>query len=74
MQQWITANKDKVRRKLVLVGKAAVIPVDFTAPQKRRPDDQVKAMYDPSSPNAGFSCSYYPPGTDLLRVRPRSDP
>ena len=53
MEHWIAANKDKVRGKLVLVGKAALIPVDFSAPQKRRPDDQVKAMYDPSNLNAG---------------------
>ena len=53
MAQWIAANKDKVRGKIVLVGKAAVIPVDFEPPQKRRPDDQVKAQYDPNNPNGG---------------------
>lgn len=53
LTQWIAANKDKVRGKVVLVGKAAVIPVNFDAPSKRRPDDQVKAMYDPANPNGG---------------------
>ena len=37
MAQWIAANKDKVRGKMVLIGKAAVIPVNFEPPAKRRP-------------------------------------
>jgi carboxypeptidase Q len=53
MAQWIAANKDKVRGKIVMMGKAAVIPVNFEPPVKRRPDDQVKAQYDPNNPNAG---------------------
>jgi hypothetical protein len=53
MAAWIAATRDKVRGKIVLVGKAAVVPVDFTPPQKRRSDDQVKAQYDPNNPNAG---------------------
>ncbi|HTS66853.1 MAG TPA: M20/M25/M40 family metallo-hydrolase [Candidatus Acidoferrales bacterium] len=53
MALWIAANRDKVRGKIVLVGKAAVIPVDFNPPAKRRADDQVTAMYDPNNPNAG---------------------
>ena len=39
----MVATRDTVRGKIVLVGKAAVIPVDFNPPIKRRPDDQVKA-------------------------------
>ncbi len=46
MDEWLAANKAKVRGKIVLVGKAAVIPVDFEPPQKRRPDDQVKQQYE----------------------------
>jgi carboxypeptidase Q len=53
MQQWLDANKDKVRGKIVLMGKAAVLPVDFTPPAKRRPDDQVRQQFDPNNPNAG---------------------
>ncbi len=53
MAQWLAAAKDKVRGKIVLVGKAAVIPVNFDPPAKRRPDDQVKAQYDPNNPNGG---------------------
>jgi hypothetical protein len=46
MEQWLAATKDKVRGKIVLVGKAAVIPVNFDIPAKRRSDEQVKAQYD----------------------------
>lgn len=53
MAQWISANKDKVRGKIVLVGKAAVIPVNFDPPAKRRSDEQMRAQYDPNNPNAG---------------------
>jgi len=48
MAQWVAATKDKVRGKIVLVGKAAVIPVNFDPPAKRRSDEQVKAQYDGS--------------------------
>jgi carboxypeptidase Q len=53
MTQWIAANKDKFRGKVVLVGKAAVIAVNFDPPAKRRPDDQVKSQYDGSNPGGG---------------------
>jgi carboxypeptidase Q len=46
MDQWLAATRDKVRGKIVLVGKAAVIPVNFDPPAKRRTDEQVKAQYD----------------------------
>jgi hypothetical protein len=46
MEKWIAENKGKVRGKIVLVGKAAVVPVNFEPPAKRRPDDQVKAQYE----------------------------
>ena len=39
MDQWIAQNKASVKGKMVLIGKAAVIPVDFNPPQKRLPDD-----------------------------------
>jgi hypothetical protein len=53
LTQWMEANKAKVKGKLVLVGKAAVIPVSFAPPQLRRDDAQVKQSYDPNNPNAG---------------------
>ena len=53
MTQWLEANKAKVKGKIVLVGKAATIPVDFSPPAKRRDDAQVRAQFDPNNPNAG---------------------
>jgi carboxypeptidase Q len=51
--QFLAANKDKVRGKMVLIGKQTVIPVDFNEPVKRTPDDRVKAQYDPNNPGRG---------------------
>jgi carboxypeptidase Q len=46
MDAWVAANRDRVRGKIVLIGKAAVIPVDMETPQpKRRADEEVKAQY-----------------------------
>jgi hypothetical protein len=53
MEAWVKATQPKVMGKVVLVGKAAVIPVNFDPPAKRRDDEQVKAQYDPNNPNAG---------------------
>jgi carboxypeptidase Q len=53
MDQWVAANKSKIAGKMVLIGKAAVIPIAFEAPQKRRDDEQVKAQYDPASTGGG---------------------
>ena len=46
-------TQPKLSGKMVLVGKAAMVPVSFDAQEKRRPDDQVNAQYDPAHPNAG---------------------
>ena len=53
MDEWVKANQSKVSGKVVLMGKAAVIPVNFNPPAKRRDDDLVKAQFSPSNPNAG---------------------
>jgi hypothetical protein len=53
MDQWIAENQGKVAGKMVLVGKAAVIPVNFTPPALRRDDEQIRQSYDPNNPNAG---------------------
>jgi carboxypeptidase Q len=39
LDQWIASVKNSVHGKVVIIGKAAVIPVDFTPQQKRRPED-----------------------------------
>lgn len=53
LDAWMAANRDRVHGRAVMIGKAAVIPVSFTAPEKRMPDDRVAAMYDPNNPNGG---------------------
>jgi carboxypeptidase Q len=53
LTQFMEANKDKLRGKIVLLGKAAVLPVDFNPPAKRRPDEEVREQFDPNNPNAG---------------------
>ena len=53
LDDWMAANAAKIRGKMVLIGKAAVIPVNFNPPAKRRPDDQVHQQYDPNNPDSG---------------------
>ena len=50
---WMEANKAAVKGKIVMVGKAAVIPVNFEPAPLRRDDEQVRQSYDPNNPNAG---------------------
>jgi carboxypeptidase Q len=50
---WVAETRGKVLGKIVLVGKQTVVPVNFNPPAKRRPEDQVRAQYDPNNPNAG---------------------
>ncbi len=45
--------KGEVKGRIVLVGKHTSVPIDLNPPAKRRPDDQVRAQYDPNNPNAG---------------------
>jgi carboxypeptidase Q len=72
LDQWLTVTKDKVRGKVVLIGKAAVIPVNFDPPAKRRPDDQVKAQFDPANPSGGGfgRGGNTPPPADPTRYTP----
>jgi hypothetical protein len=53
MAAWVAANRGKVRGKIVLIGKAAVIPVNFNPPAKRREEAQTAQQFDPNNPNAG---------------------
>ena len=46
MDQWVAANQEKFRGKMVMVGKAAVIPVNLEPAPKRIPDETVKAQYE----------------------------
>jgi carboxypeptidase Q len=67
LDPWIAANQGKVRGVIVLINKAAVIPVNFTPPVKRRPDEQVKAQFDPEHPAGGGFGRRTPPATDPTR-------
>ena len=53
MDEWVKANQSKVSGKVVLVGKAAVIPVNFDPPAKRRDDEMVKAQFGPNNTGGG---------------------
>jgi hypothetical protein len=51
--QWIAANQDKVRGKIVMVGKQTVVDIMAEQPARRRDDAANIAQYDPDNPNAG---------------------
>ncbi len=44
---FLATQKDKVAGKIVLVGKAAMVPVNLNPPAKRRDDEQLRRQYDP---------------------------
>jgi len=46
---YLNNYKTKVRGKIVLVGKAAVIPVNITPPAKRMTDEQVQQRFGPNA-------------------------
>ena len=50
---WMDANRLPIAGKMALIGKAAVIPVNFNPPAMRRDDAQLRAQYDPNNPNGG---------------------
>ena len=45
--------KTRVKGAMVLVGPPRAVPVNITPPAKRRADEDVRAQYDPASPNYG---------------------
>jgi hypothetical protein len=50
---WLQQNAAKVKGKIVLIGKAQVVPVNFTPAAMRRDDKTIKEQFDPNNPNAG---------------------
>jgi carboxypeptidase Q len=50
---FLDGMKDKVKGRIVLAGKSVFVPVNLNPPPKRRPDDQVRAQYDPNNPDGG---------------------
>ena len=53
LTSFLAGERDKVKGRIVLVGRHTAVPVNLDPPPKRRPDDQVRAQYDPDNPNAG---------------------
>ena len=53
MTAYLNGIKDKVKGKMVFAGKQTIVPVTITPAAKRLDDQQTKARYDPSNPNAG---------------------
>jgi hypothetical protein len=53
LTSFLASERDKVKGRIVLVGKHTMVPVNLNPPAKRRADDQVRAQYDPNNPNAG---------------------
>ncbi|MBZ5582192.1 MAG: M20/M25/M40 family metallo-hydrolase [Acidobacteriia bacterium] len=50
---YLESNKAKVTGKIVFVGKAESVAVDFAPPRMRAEDAQLRTQYDPNNPNAG---------------------
>ena len=53
LTSFLEGEGQKVKGKIVLVGKHTLVPVNITPPAKRRTDEEVRAQYDPDNPNAG---------------------
>jgi carboxypeptidase Q len=50
---FLDTQKAKVKGTIVLAGQSIFVPVNINPPAKRRPDDQVRAQYDPNNPDGG---------------------
>jgi carboxypeptidase Q len=50
---YLDSIKDKVKGKIVMVGKAEVVPVVIDVPARRLDDKVVAERFDPKNPNAG---------------------
>jgi hypothetical protein len=53
LDSYLDSVKDKVKGKIVLVGKAEFVPVVIDVPPRRLDDKAVASRYDPNNPNAG---------------------
>ena len=53
MTAFLGGVTDKVKGQIVLVGKSVAVPVNLNPPAKRRPDEEVRAQYDPNNPDGG---------------------
>src|SRR3954470_21193074 len=53
LNAFLDGEARNVKGRIVLAGRHTAVPVNFNPPPKRRPDDQVRAQFDPDNPNAG---------------------
>lgn len=61
---YLDSVKDKVKGKVVLVGKSEVVPVVLDPPAKRLEDKAAAERFDPRNPNAGQLVPRNPPPND----------
>jgi len=54
LDQYFNGVRDKVKGRVVFIGKPQAIPITLNPPARRRDDQQVRALYDPKNPNAGL--------------------
>ena len=53
LDAFLASVKDKVKGKIVLVGKPAVVPVTIDVRPRRLDDKEIAQRFDPNNPNAG---------------------
>src|SRR5689334_10142354 len=53
LDAFLASVKDKVKGKMVLVGKPAVVPVTIDVRPRRTDDKELAQRFDPNNPNAG---------------------
>lgn len=58
---YLDSVKAKVKDRVVLVGKGTPVPVSFSAPAKRRDDNELRAQYDPVNPTPPQGFPAQPP-------------
>jgi hypothetical protein len=51
IMKYLDSIKDRVKDRIVLVGRHTAVPVTFAPPALRRDDEQVRAQYDRSNPS-----------------------
>ncbi len=61
---YLDSVKDKVKGKMVLVGKSEVVPVVIEPPARRLEDKAAAERFDPKNPNAGQLVPRNPPPND----------
>jgi carboxypeptidase Q len=61
---YLDSVKDKVKGKIVLVGKTDSVPVVIEVPPRRLDDKQAAERFDPKNPNAGQFVPRNPPPND----------